>query len=133
MQIYIKNNLHQNYFIHLLRSIKINFYIYEKFIFMADKNLARNVKELLKVRKMQQKELAEKMGVAASFLSNALTGNPTIETLQKMASALDVPVSVLLRERDYITGFVEVNGKGYRIDKWEDIQALISRHERYFI
>ena len=97
---------------------------------MADKNLARNVKELLKVRKMQQKELAEKMGVAASFLSNALTGNPTIETLQKMASALDVPVSVLLRERDYITGFVEVNGKGYRIDKWEDIQALINRHER---
>ena len=97
---------------------------------MADKNLARNVKELLKARKMQQKELAEKMGVAASFLSNALTGNPTIETLQKMASALDVPVSVLLRERDYITGFVEVNGKGYRIDKWEDIRALISRHER---
>lgn len=97
---------------------------------MADKNLARNVKELLKVRKMQQKELAEKMGVAASFLSSALTGNPTIETLQKMASALDVPVSVLLRERDYIIGFVEVNGKGYRIDKWEDIQTLINRHER---
>ena len=97
---------------------------------MADKNLAYNVKELLKVREMQQKELAEKMGVAASFLSNALTGNPTIETLQKMASALDVPVSVLLRERDYITGFVEVSGKGYRIDKWEDIRALISRHER---
>lgn len=94
---------------------------------MADKNLSRNVKELLKVRKMQQKELAEKMGVAASFLSNALTGNPTIETLQKMASALDVPVSVLLRERDYIIGFVEVNGKGYRIDKWEDIQTLISK------
>ena len=110
--------------------MKINFYIYKKNNNMADKNLAHNVKELLKARKMQQKELAEKMGVAASFLSNALIGNPTIETLQKMASALDVPVSVLLRERDYITGFVEVNGKGYRIDKWEDIQALISRHER---
>jgi transcriptional regulator with XRE-family HTH domain len=97
---------------------------------MANCNLARNVKDLLKAQRMQQKELAEKMGVAASFLSNALTGNPTIETLQKIASALGVPVSVLLRERDYITGFVEVNGKGYRIDKWEDIQTLISRHER---
>lgn len=122
--------MHQNYFLHLLRSIKINFYIYEKLNYMADKNLARNVKELLKIRKMQQKELAEKMGVAASFLSNALTGNPTIDTLKKMASALDVPVSVLLRERDYITGFVEVNGKGYRIDKWEDIQALVNHHEK---
>ena len=110
--------------------MKIIFYIYKKFNYMADNNLVHNVKELLKARKMQQKELAEKMGVAASFLSNALTGNPTIETLQKMASALDVPVSVLLRERDYITGFVEVSGKGYRIDKWEDIRALISRHER---
>lgn len=97
---------------------------------MTDNNLARNVKDLLKVRKMQQKELAEKMGVAASYLSSALTGNPTIETLQKIASALGVPVSVLLRERDYITGFVEINGEGYRIDKWEDIQTLISRHER---
>lgn len=97
---------------------------------MAEKTLARNVKELLKVRKMQQKDLAEKMGVAASFLSNALSGNPTIETLQRMASALDVPVSVLLRERDYITGFVEVNGKGYRIDKWEDVYELIRLHDR---
>ena len=97
---------------------------------MAEKTLARNVKELLKVRKMQQKDLAEKMGVAASFLSNALSGNPTIETLQRMASALDVPVSVLLRERDYITGFVEVNGKGYRIDKWEDVYELIRLLDR---
>ena len=97
---------------------------------MADKNLVYNVKELLKARKMQQKDLAEKMGVAASFLSNALTGNPTIETLMKIASALDVPVSVLLRERDYVTGFIEVNGKGFRIDKWEDIQTLISHHAK---
>ena len=97
---------------------------------MADKNLYLNVKALLKVRKMQQKDLAVKMGVAPSFLSSALSGNPTIDTLQKMASALEVPVSVLLRERDYITGFVEVNGKGFRIDKWEDIQTLINRHAR---
>lgn len=98
---------------------------------MADKNLARNVKELLKARKMQQKDLAEKMGVAASFLSNALSGNPTIETLQKMASALDVPVSALLKEHNPITGFVEVNGKGKRIDGWEDVYGLIRLHEKY--
>ena len=97
---------------------------------MADNNLYLNVKALLKVRKMQQKDLAVKMGVAPSFLSSALSGNPTIDTLQKMASALEVPVAVLLRERDFIIGFVEMNGKGYRIDKWEDIYELIRLHEK---
>ena len=84
---------------------------------------------------MQQKDLAQKMDMKPAYLSKLLapTGNPTIETLQKMAAALKVPVSVLLREKDYITGFLEINGKGYRIETWENVKALIRLHDRVSI
>ena len=95
-----------------------------------DNFLYFNVTRLLKQKRMQQKDLAEKMGCSPAFISNALSGNPTIETLQRFATALSVPVSTLLRDEKDIYGVVEVHGKEYHIDSWEDIYKLIEKHER---
>lgn len=48
------------------------------------------IKELLKEKKMLQKDLADKMGVSDVALRQSLKGNPTIGTLQKVADALGV-------------------------------------------
>jgi len=95
-----------------------------------DNFLYFNVTRLLKQKRMQQKDLAEKMGCSPAFISNALSGNPTIETLQRFATALSVPVSTLLREQEDITGFVEVNGKPKHINCWDDVYELVNAHEK---
>lgn len=54
------------------------------------------IKQLRKERRMSQEELAEKSGVSRATISGLETkGNPitTTETLQKLASALNVEVS----------------------------------------
>jgi transcriptional regulator with XRE-family HTH domain len=62
------------------------------------------VKEILKQKGLNQKMLAESIGVAEISLSRSLNGNPSLETLDKIANALDVPISALFEEpaRDVI-------------------------------
>lgn len=97
---------------------------------MFNYNLNYNVSLLLKEKGMQNKDLAEKMGCAPAFVSNTLSGNPTLETLQRIATALSVPVSALLRERNDIFGVVSINGKQHHIDSWDDIYKLVQQHEK---
>ncbi len=53
------------------------------------------VKELLKQKGMTAKELAAKLNISDAALSLSLSGNPTLERLQEIATALDVSVGEL--------------------------------------
>lgn len=53
------------------------------------------IKEICKAKGITQKELAEKIGISRVGLSKALSGNTTIGTLDKIASALGVSVAEL--------------------------------------
>lgn len=53
------------------------------------------IKELIKAKGLTAKELATVIGISESTLSLAVNGNPTVETLQKIAAALGVSVSEL--------------------------------------
>ncbi len=52
------------------------------------------VKELLKERGMAAKELAAKLGMTETGLSIAISdkGNPPLQRLQQIATALEVPI-----------------------------------------
>lgn len=67
--------------------------------------MALRVKEILKEKGQTQKDLAQKMGVAEISLSRSINGNPNLETLQKIADALEVEISELFapKETDTIT------------------------------
>ena len=57
------------------------------------------VTECCKEKGITLQDLADKLGVARSTLANTLTKkNPTLETLEKIAKALDVRVADLLIE-----------------------------------
>ena len=63
--------------------------------------LAQNIKKLRKQRKLSQEELAKKADVTYSTLIKLESGvnkNPTIRTLQQVASALDVSLDELTKE-----------------------------------
>ena len=53
------------------------------------------IKELLKQKGVTAKELAAKLNLSEGALSQSLNGNPTLERLTQIASALGVPVSEL--------------------------------------
>ena len=57
------------------------------------------VKKIREMRKMSMTELAEKAGVAKSYLSSLernLQSNPSIQFLEKISHVLDTPVDTLL-------------------------------------
>ena len=71
-------------------------------------------------------EFADKLGIARVNLTKTINGNPTMETLQKIATALDVQVWELFTATTTgeINGFVEYRGTIYKIQSREDLQQL---------
>ncbi len=50
------------------------------------------IKEIIKERGLTIGDIAEKLGIARETATRQINGNPTIETLQKYAEALNVPI-----------------------------------------
>lgn len=53
------------------------------------------IKEIIKSKGMTSKDLAAKLNLSEGALSQSLNGNPTLERLTQIASALGVPVAEL--------------------------------------
>jgi len=71
-----------------------------------------------------QKELAERIGLSAVGLSKAINGNPTKDTLEKIASALNVKITELFEEPTNINGYIELDGTIHKVTSKEDIKRL---------
>mgnify|MGYP000668317881 FL=1 len=71
-----------------------------------------------------QKELAERIGLSAVGLSKAINGNPTKDTLEKIASALNVKITELFEETTNINGYIELDGTIHKVTSKEDIKKL---------
>ena len=71
-----------------------------------------------------QKELAERIGLSAVGLSKAINGNPTKDTLGKIASALNVKITELFEEPTNINGYIELDGTIHKVTSKEDIKKL---------
>ncbi len=61
-------------------------------------------------RKWNRRALAKKMGIMEASLSRSLNGNPTLETLEKIAKALDVSIKSLFNDPTDFEGFVLLHG-----------------------
>ena len=56
------------------------------------------IKEICNSKNITMKQLADNLGIAATSLSRSLNNNPTLETLEKIAVALNVSVSELFEQ-----------------------------------
>ena len=86
------------------------------------------IKEILAQRGITLKEFSLKAGISASNLSNYLNGNisPTLDTLKKIATTLDLDVVELFKEKDDIEIYAKYDGILYPISK-KDILELLSK------
>lgn len=54
--------------------------------------IMNRIKEILKEKGITQQELADKLGVTRISVVKTLAGNPSQETLERIAKVLDVPM-----------------------------------------
>lgn len=58
------------------------------------------IKDILKEKNLTQGDLADKLGISRIAVVKILAGNPTVETLQKIADALEVHIYELFVNPD---------------------------------
>lgn len=57
-----------------------------------------NINAILKEKGLTKQMVAKRMGTTRENLYRILNGNPTLDNLQKLAIALEVPVSTLFED-----------------------------------
>lgn len=57
--------------------------------------MALNIKSAIKGRGLEVREVAARMGITPTGLSNHINGNPTVEVLKRIASAIGCDVAEL--------------------------------------
>lgn len=86
--------------------------------------LISNIDRLCAERKWNRRTLATKIGVLEASLSRSLNGNPTLETLEKIAKALDVSIKSLFDDPNDIEGFILLRGKPYHFNNRQELTAF---------
>ena len=78
---------------------------------MKDKFVEKKIRRIMFEKNLNQSDLAKKMGVTRSVVSSWFMGtrNPTVDTMERFAKALGVPVSFLM-EDDGQKNFVDNSG-----------------------
>lgn len=86
------------------------------------------LKEILSQRGITLKDFATSSGISQSNLSNYLNGNisPTLDTLKKMATTLNIELSELFKEKNDVELYAKIDGILYPISK-KDIVEIISK------
>ena len=86
------------------------------------------IKELIKEKGTTIQNIADVIGVNRVTLSNSINGNPTLETLEKIANALGVPVAELFdKSSDEVVGAVRIGKDTHVINSKDDIKKLADK------
>ena len=73
------------------------------------------------------KDLANKLGITRATLTRNIAGNPKLDTLDKIAACLGVPVRELfpVNGNETLYGVVIFNGASYKIESIGELENLM--------
>lgn len=95
--------------------------------------LKYRVKQICRKKGITIQDIAAHLGMSQPAISLALSRNPTLTTLNKIAEALGVETSELIpplagenaaEKTERIHGYLKVNGELFEIGSWADIDRL---------
>lgn len=88
------------------------------------------VKEICKAKGVQMQELADRLNITRVTLTRNISGNPTVDTLEKIAAALGVEVVELFSPNtgDF-TALIDHKGDLYRCNTIAQTRELLDRIE----
>lgn len=92
----------------------------------------KRIKELCQEKGITQKELAEKLGITDISLNKTLRGEyPQLQSLEKIANALEIPISALFEDvkssDGKVVGFVKVGDTVHEVKSAEDVKNLAEK------
>ena len=85
------------------------------------------IKEILKEKNVTQEELANMLGVTRSSIIKTIAGNPTIDTLKKIADALRVTVPELFNPQSSsdFTALIDYKGELKRFNSVDELKRFL--------
>lgn len=88
-----------------------------------------NVQKIMKQKGITRKDLAAKLEINPVSVSRLINGNPTVETLQKIAGALNVTVPELFAPQNTsdFTAFIDYKGEMKRFDSAEELKRFLDK------
>lgn len=94
--------------------------------------MALNIKNAIKEKGITSKELAERLNISKVTLSTQINGNPTIDTLEKIAKALECDVIDLFDQKPDSGSFIAMvkDGKDmYSATSLDELKKIITAIE----
>lgn len=85
-----------------------------------------NIEALLKEKGLTKTAFSDLLGIKKQNL-NGLMKNPTLETLERIANALEVDIAELFVRNtpdSEVNGYVKVKGTLYEVHSFEDLRKL---------
>ena len=102
---------------------------------MNIRDFEENVAFYCEKKSISKAELAEKMGVHPASLSRALHGNPQLDTIVKIAQALEVSVADLFRTYKDVDGIARIGNDFVLFHSIEDLQkqynSIVAKHNPF--
>ena len=89
------------------------------------KILADNVRRICKERGKQMKDLAADMGIDPASLTRALNGNARLDTIEKIATALDVSIKSLFEPLDDVEGYIRIGERVYQFNSRKELDTIL--------
>ncbi len=85
------------------------------------------IEEILKEKGLTKGDLAESMGISRQTLHSHLTGNPSLEILNRIAKALNVTIAELFDKTvgDGVIGIIRYKDRPYEINSIQDIEQML--------
>lgn len=90
------------------------------------KLLADNVRRICKEQGKQMKDFAADMGIDPASLTRALNGNPRLDTVQKIATALSVSMKSLFEPLDDVEGFIRIGAQIYQFNSRQELERVVN-------
>jgi len=106
------------------------FYILKEYLNLIHNEIMMlRIKEALKAKGMTQVDFAKTMNMSVVGLNKIINGNPTVESLQKIAEVLNVEVKELFKSesKGQVNGFIEYDNTIYKIKSKEDLKNVLSK------
>lgn len=92
------------------------------------------IKEICDEKGIKVNSIAESVGITVPALYNIVNGkmSPKVETLERIANALNVDITDLFKKNDSgedVNGYIKVKGTVYEIHSFDDLEKVLKLKE----
>lgn len=92
------------------------------------------IRDIIEQQGITTKEVADKIGISVSALNQNIAGNPSVKVLEKIATALDVPMWQLFASPEDVAGsgeeltaFVSYRGKFFNTHSKKELKQYVEK------